>query len=100
MRKTIVRTMATSTIHAFGLTMEGNIPKVETLDPITVMGKANEKEALKAVKEKYGKDKSITIGSIEVQEDTYEISVEDFVKHAKKIEKTEETENADKETAN
>lgn len=87
MRKTIVRTMATSTIQAFKLTIENGQPKVENLEPLVVMGKATEKEALKALKEKYGKNAPVTIASIEVQEDTYEISVEDFVKHAKKVDK-------------
>lgn len=83
--------MATSTIKAFKLTLEEGQPKVETLEPITIMGKANQKDALKAVKEKYGKDASITVGEITVEENTYEISVDDFIKHAKKV-KTEATE--------
>lgn len=90
MRKTIVRTMATSTINAFKLTVENGQPKVENLEPLTVMGKATEKEALKALKEKYGKNAPVSIASIDVQEDTYEISVDDFVKYAKKIEKGSE----------
>ena len=86
--------MATSTINAFKLTIENGQPKVENLEPLVVMGKATEKEALKALKEKYGKNAPVTIASIEVQEDTYEISVEDFVKHAKKVDKkTVEQEN-------
>lgn len=98
MRKTICRTMATSTIQAFKLTIENGQPKVENLEPLVVMGKATEKEALKALKEKYGKNAPITIASIEVQEDTYEISVEDFVKHAKKVDKkTVEQENENEE---
>ena len=92
MRKTIVRTMSTSTINAFALSMVDGKPVVENLEPLTVMGRATEKDALKALKEKYGKNASITIGSIEVQEDTYEISVEDFLKHAHKVEKELQTE--------
>ena len=95
MRKTIVRTMATSTVEAYTLEIVDDMPKPEKLEPITVMGKVTEKEALKAFKEKYGKSKPITISSIKVQEDCYEISVEEFLKHAKKVDKskTEETEN-------
>ena len=89
MRKTIVRTMATSTINAFSLTVENGVPKVENLEPLTVMGKASEKEALKALKDKYGKNAPVTVASIDVEEDTYEISVEDFLKHAKKVDKKE-----------
>ena len=90
MRKTIVRTMATSKINAFKLTLENGQPKIENLEPLTVMGKASEKEALKALKDKYGKNAPITVANIEVQEDTYEISVEDFLKYAKKVEKDSE----------
>lgn len=93
MRKTIVRTMATSTINAFSLTMVDGQPKVENLEPITVMGKATEKEGLKALKEKYGKNCPITIGSIDVKEDTYEISVDDFIKYATKVDKSAKAEN-------
>ena len=90
MRKTIVRTMSTSTINAFMLNMVDGKPVVENLEPLTVMGKATEKDALKALKEKYGKNASVTVGLIEVQEDTYEISVEDFLKHAHKVAKGSE----------
>lgn len=98
MRKTITRTMATSTIHGFSLTVENGQPKTECLDPVTVMGKANDKEALRALKDKYGKDATVTVAKIEVAEDTYEISVDDFMKHAKKVDKNsipfdEESEN-------
>lgn len=85
MRKTIVRTMATSTINAFHLEVVNGKPEAKALDPITVMGKAKEKDALKALKDKYGTVQGITIGSIEVSEDTYEISVDDFVKYATKV---------------
>ena len=87
MRKTITRTMHTSTITACKLTMVDGAPTVETLEPVVVMGKATEKEGMKALKDKYGKDSAITITSINVTEDTYEISVEDFVKYATKVQK-------------
>ena len=100
MRKTITRTIATSTIKAFKLSMVNGQPVVENLDPVIIAGKAKEKEALKALKEKYGDLKGVTIGEIETSEATYEISVEDFIKNAKKIDsesepdKTEEVETA------
>ncbi len=94
MRKTIVRTMATSTINAFKLEIVNGKPEAKTLDPVTVMGKAKEKDAMKALKEKYGNLNGITIGSIDVSEDTYEISVEDFVKYAKKV--TNDSEGSEK----
>lgn len=89
MRKTIVRTMATSTITAYTVEVKDGQPVAKALDPITIMGKAKEKDALKAVKEKYGKDLAVTIGKIEVDEATYEISVDDFVKYAKRVDASE-----------
>ena len=56
MRKTITRTMATSTIHAFMLEIVDGQPKTTKLEPLIVMGKATEKESIKALKEKYGKN--------------------------------------------
>lgn len=102
MRKTIVRTMATSTINAFKLTVKDGKPEIENLEPLTVMGKATEKEALKALKDKYGKNEPVQVANIDIQEDTYEISVDDFVKYAKKIQKGSEgfeTNSEDSETA-
>lgn len=96
MRKTIVRTMATSTINAFTLEMEKGKPVAKALDPITVMGKANEKDALKALKDKYGKNVAVTVGEIKVDEATYEISVDDFMKYAKRVDK-DAVEETDKE---
>ena len=96
MRKTIVRTMATSTITAYTVEMENGLPVAKALDPIVIMGKAKEKDALKAVKEQYGKV-AVTIGEIKIEEATYEISVDDFMKYATKIEQG--TEQADEETA-
>lgn len=96
MRKTITRTMATSKINSFTLEVKDGVPVAKALSPITVMGKASEKEAIKAVKEAYGKDVPVTIGEIEVTEETYEISVDDFMKYAKKVDKAtaeQETEN-------
>ena len=93
MRKTICRTMATSTITAHRLTIVDGQPVVETLNPIVVMGKAKEKDALKAVKDVHGDLAGVTIGKIDVAEDTYEISVDDFVKYATKVtNNSEETE--------
>lgn len=84
MRNTITRTMATSEITGYKLTVVDGKPNVEELPKITIAGKAKEKDAMKALKDAYGKDVNITVGNITVSEDVYEISVEDFVKYAKK----------------
>lgn len=88
MRKTICRTMATSTIKAFTIEMKDGAPVAKALDPITVMGKAKEKDALKAIKDAYNTN-AVTIGEIQIEEATYEISVDDFMKYAKKVDKAE-----------
>ena len=89
MRKTITRTMATSTIVGCTIEMVNGQPKTEMLEPVTVMGKANDKDAMKALREKYGKNKPLAVCEIAVAEDTYEISVDDFIKYAIKVEKVE-----------
>lgn len=95
MRNTITRTMATSEIHAFRLVMKEGKPEVETLPAMTIGGKATVRDAEKALRKQYGKDAPITVSKIDVREDVYEISVDDFMKYAKKVEKTdkEPTEN-------
>ena len=93
MRNTITRTMATSTIHAFRLTMKDGKPEVETLSPLVIGGKATVKDADRALRKQYGKDAPITVSKIDVAEDLYEISVEDFMKYAKKVDKAQAEEN-------
>lgn len=85
MRKSITRTMATSTIHSVMLTMENDQPKVEKLEPVVVTGKATEETALKTLKSIHGKNAPVSVTKIETSEDVYEISVEDFLKYATKI---------------
>ena len=90
-RKSIVRTLASTTIHAVKVSMDGDNAVVEKLTPVVVLGKANEKEMQKALKEKYGKDMlGLTVSNVEYGEDTYKISVDDFIKYATKIEKKQE----------
>lgn len=87
MRNTITRTMATSEVRASRLVMKEGKPVVEELPVLTLMGKATPKDAEKALRSKYGKAAAVAITAIVVSEDVYEISVEDFVKYAKKIDK-------------
>lgn len=93
MRDTITRTMATSQIQGFMMKVVDGKPTVEELPVLTVAGKATEKDALKELKKVHGKGANVTVASIVTIEDVYEISVEDFLKYAKKVEpkKTEET---------
>ena len=91
MRNTITRTMATSEIHAYRMVMKEGNPEVETLPVLTMGGKATVKDAEKALRKQYGKDAPVVVSNIVVNEDVYEISVEDFMKYAKKVEKATET---------
>lgn len=90
MRNTITRTMATSKIHAVMLTMNEDKPEVKELPVMVIGGKATVKDAEKALRKEHGKNAPITVTKIEVNEDVYEISVEDFMKYAKKVEKATE----------
>lgn len=93
MRDTITRTLCTSTVHGCRLTMKDGSPVVEELEPLTVNGKASKKEAEKALRKAYGKDAALTVVSIDVEEALYEITVADFLAHAKKVEKSADTNN-------
>jgi len=70
--------------------MSGNVtfvdgqPTVTLNEPITVNGKIEHDKALKLARKKYGATSQVT-DRVEVN-DVYEISVEDFIKHATKIE--------------
>lgn len=87
MRNAITRTMIESVIHACVVKVVDGTPVTETLEPVTVMGKITEDKAIKVVAKTYGKSNGLAIVKIEENEVKYEISVDDFMKHAKKIEK-------------
>lgn len=84
MRKTITRSLVTSTIKAFTVDFTDGNPVAKALDPVTIVGKAKEKDAIKAVRNAYNIT-AFTIGEIVYSESVYEISVEDFMKYATKI---------------
>lgn len=90
MRKNITRTLTKATIHPCRVKIVDDNPVVEMLDPVVAWGKPTDAEAVKAVKEQYGKDATITIAKIEMVEETYAIPVEIFVEFATKIEAGEE----------
>ena len=98
MRKNITRTLTKATIHAFKITVENGTPSVETLEPVVAWGRPSHKDAMKAVKAVYGEDATITIGEIELDNATYQISVEDFVANAHEVEPG--TENDEEEEGN
>jgi len=86
MRNTITRTITESTINAVMIAIDNGQPVVRTLDPITVNGKINDEKALKVVRKIHGKTAPVSIVSIDEKEVVYEISVDDFMKHAHRVE--------------
>jgi hypothetical protein len=83
MRKTICRTITATKIESANVTFEKGIPTVTPNSPITFNGNIAEDKALKEVRKTYGNNAQITATS--QSEDVYEISVEDFIKYAKKV---------------
>lgn len=79
MRKHITRTLTRSTVECFAVKMVDGKPEVETLAPVTVWGVPSDKEALKAVKEAYPEAKGVTVGNVKSVDETYRVSIDDFV---------------------
>lgn len=92
MRKTIVRTITATTIQSVQLKFING--KAELIDnaPLTLNGKFDEATAFKTIRKEYGENAQLK--SVEETTNIYEISVEDFIKHAS-IVKEEETENTE-----
>lgn len=87
MRNTITRTMVESTVHGCKIEIVDGQPTTKALDPVTVMGKCSDDKAMKALIGAYGKTAGMMVVKVEETESLYEISVEDFMKYAKKIDK-------------
>ena len=93
MRNTITRTITTTTIHPAKIAFENGAPVVQALEPITVHGIVTDKEAQKIAFKAYGKGDNIVVANLETNEKFYEISVADFIKYAKEVEKPTASEN-------
>jgi hypothetical protein len=83
MRKTIVRSIVASTVKSSNVSFVKGQPVIVENAPIVVNGKIDEKQALKEVRKTYGETAQIT--EITEVNDVYEISVEDFMKYATKV---------------
>lgn len=85
-RANIRRKIPTSEIKAFELTMATDGQPVATEIPSFVVGgKLKEAEAMRVLRKLYGKQKLYRIVKITHDENMYEISVNDFLKYATKI---------------
>lgn len=83
-RKTIVRAIERTTIQAYKAEKVDGKPQFVELEAVTVFGKVNDKEAQRAVVAAHGK--GAMAGDFESVSESYEISVEDFIAAATKIE--------------
>jgi hypothetical protein len=90
MRAKITRTMTQTTITGVTLELKDKNPVTTELAPIVVNGVV--KDAVKELKNAYGKDKNYAVLEVKEEEKVYEISVEDFLKYAKEVKKEESTE--------
>lgn len=87
-RTKITRTLQTTKIKGYKISMVDGKPVIEDLEEIAVCGMLTDDEALKQLGKVYGK--SATVGNITYDEAVYEISVEDFLKYATKIDPKKE----------
>lgn len=93
-RNTITRTITSTTIRSAVVVVENGKVVTKENPSVTVNGTVENDKALKVVQSKYGKDNQYVILGVEPQEATYEISVEDFIAHATKVETPASTEGA------
>lgn len=85
MRNTITRTITESTICAVKVEIIDGKPEMCGVDPITVNGKITTEKATKLLQKKYGKGCPVAVTSITENDVLYEISVDDFMKYAKRV---------------
>lgn len=83
MRKTIVRTITLSTIESANVVLEKGLPVITENPALYVNGIIQSDKALKEVRKVYGENAQVT--DIKSTDAVYEISVEDFLKYAKKV---------------
>jgi hypothetical protein len=85
-RANIRRKIVTSEIKAYELTLATDGQAVATEIPSFVVGgKLKDVEALRILKKRFGKHKNYQIVKITHDENVYEISVNDFLNYATKI---------------
>ena len=87
MRNTITRTITTATIKTATVRMDNGEIKAIANPDITAHGNIDMDTAQKIARKKYGKNNNVVVLEIVHTDDEYEISVDDFIKYATKIEK-------------
>lgn len=87
MRKMMSKEVAFTNILASEIVVEDGKPVAVVLPPVTLMGAVSMEKAQKEMNKIY-KGKQPHIYSLEVVNETFEMAVEDFIKHATKKEQT------------
>lgn len=89
MRKVITRTITTSTIKSLIFEIKEGKPVLTANAPLQVNGSISNDKALNEARKIYGQNAQLE--EVIEKVDTYEISVEDFMKYATKVEPKETT---------
>lgn len=90
MRSTITRTLVQTKIHGAKIEFVDGNPVATPIEPIIVYGNVSQGDAKRMLAKEYGKNDSLVVAKIESEEKHFEISVEDFVKHAKIVDSNPE----------
>lgn len=85
MRKVIRRTICFSEITGSKTVLVEGSPVKTELEPIKISGKVNTEKAQRELRKAFGKDGLLNVENISIKEKVFEISVEDFLKHATEV---------------
>lgn len=88
MRTTIARKLVETSIEGYFVKVRDGEPIVQPLETLVLYGNFNKAEALRELKRVYGKLDGLTVSKITAETKQFEISVNDFVKYAKVVDKS------------
>ncbi len=91
-RKHITRSIPVASIRAYSVTPVDGKPVVTELEPVVAYGNPSEDEAIKLVKNVYGKNIVVTIASVDVETKTFRCPIDAFVSVAECVENSDEVE--------
>ena len=88
MRKTIIRTITSTTITSTKIHFEKGVPLLSENPIVVFNGSITPEKALKEIRKEFGE--TSTVVDITELKNVYEISVEDFLKYGKIVEVKED----------
>jgi hypothetical protein len=98
--KDITRSIPVSTVKAAVVTYENGKLETKDLAPVIITGEEITKEkAMKVISKEFGKDATYIVKDVIVETAVYSITLEEFMKAAKKIEPTKAADKPDHPTA-